>query len=45
MALDFKGGLAKKNGDQEKNPLWQGFTSGLLKQQVPEDLEFRARVC
>src|SRR5262245_52752080 len=35
----------KKNGDLEKNPLWQGFSSGLLSSVVPEDLEFRAQVC
>src|SRR5258705_5432749 len=35
----------KRSGDQEKNPLWQGFPSGLLKQPVPEDLEFRACSC
>ena len=38
-------GALNKNGDLEKNPLWQGFPSGLLKQHVPEDLEFRAQVC
>ena len=36
---------AKKNGDLEKNPLWQGFSPGLLSSIVPEDLEFRAQVC
>jgi len=54
--IDSQGGLREKveleatwalnkNGDLEKNPLWQGFPSGLLKQHVPEDLEFRAQVC
>lgn len=38
-------GNGKKNGDLEKNPLWQGFPSGLLRQPVPEDLEFRACSC
>ena len=37
--------LETKNGDLEKNPLWQGFSSGLLSSVVPEDLEFRAQVC
>jgi len=37
--------LVEKNGDAEKNPLWQGFSPRLLKQLVPEDLEFRARGC
>ena len=36
--------VLKKRG-RSKNPLWQGFPSGLLKQLVPEDLEFRAQVC
>ena len=39
------GAIEKKNGDLEKNPLWQGFSSGLRSSVAPEDLEFRAQVC
>jgi len=40
-----RGQALEKNGDLEKNPLWQGFSSGLPSSVVPEDLEFRAQVC